>query len=107
MGVHMLKEGGAKFQTRWEAEEADHAAYKAKQERILGRRQANYEKKIAVSANVKVQGYERLFSGGVYLQAGGWLPSTLPHPGRPSHAHASTQGTDEETTGLHPGRVED
>ena len=46
----MLREGGGgKYQTRAEAEEADHARHKAKQKRIAERRQANYEKKALVS----------------------------------------------------------
>ena len=49
MGVHMLKQGGAVFQSRWEAEEADHAAYKAKQERVAERRRVNWEKRAQVN----------------------------------------------------------
>ena len=70
MGVHMLKkEGGPVFQTREEAEEADHVRwekteggldiiaranffayfrYNEKQARIAERRRLNYEKKLAV-----------------------------------------------------------
>jgi len=47
MGVHMLKKEGAVFQTREEAEEADHARYNEKQARIAERRRVNYEKKLA------------------------------------------------------------
>jgi hypothetical protein len=49
MGVHMLREGGPVFQTRWEAEEADHAAYKAKQERVAERKRVNYQKRAEVT----------------------------------------------------------
>jgi len=46
MGVHMLKKEGAVFQTRAEAEEADHARYNEKQARIAERRRVNFEKKL-------------------------------------------------------------
>jgi hypothetical protein len=49
MGVHMLREGGPVFQTRWEAEEADRAAYKARQERVAERRRVNYQKRAEVT----------------------------------------------------------
>ena len=45
----MLREGGAVFQTRREAEDADHARHQAKQERVAERRRSNWEKKAAVS----------------------------------------------------------
>ena len=44
----MLREGGAVFQSRREAEEADHARHQAKQERVAERRRINWEKKAAV-----------------------------------------------------------
>ena len=75
MGVHMLKREGTIFQTREEAEEADHARwgsvlptssnlsctelnslicvwrYNEKQARIAERRRLNFEKKLAVRGN--------------------------------------------------------
>ena len=41
-------EGSAKFQTRQQAEDVDHAAYLSKQQRIMERKKTNYEKKIVV-----------------------------------------------------------
>ena len=41
----MLSSGGTVFQSRWEAEEADHAAHRAKQEKIKELKKRNWEKR--------------------------------------------------------------
>ena len=120
MGVHMLKREGAVFQTREEAEEADHARwesvlptssnlsctelnsltcvwrYNEKQARIAERRRLNFEKKLAVRGNNLLPDLTCLYAGGIQMPHRGELRWDFSFPSRAGRTHQGSQGGVEE-----------